>query len=197
MHHNSFSFYNNPFSRLQTLLFRVSFVFMILVVQNSLFGQAKIGYINSQKIRKAYSAVKEAEQQLAQENRKWEQALGVFEKDLQTQIRELDEQSLLLSDDLKKEKMDKITDLKKQIQIFQQQKWGDNGEYGKKQESLLKPVYDDIKKAVDEISDEDGLDIVFDTVQGNIVFAKDKFDITERVIELLKKNTTNTKKPER
>lgn len=156
------------------------------------YAQAKIGYIDSGKIMRSYSGVATAEEQLREENRKWEAELGTMNEELRKEKADLDDLSLLLSETRKKEKELKIEELEKQIQAFQKRIWGDNGEYMRKQESLLKPVYEDIKRAVDSISEEDGFDIVFDSVQGNIVFAREQLDITERVIELLKEKEAET-----
>ncbi|MBN2417094.1 OmpH family outer membrane protein [bacterium] len=165
---------------------------LILVNGPAGYAQAKIGYIDSQKIMKSYSGVADAEEKLRDENRKWESELGTMKDELRKEKADLDDLSLLLSETRKKEKEGKITELEQQIEAFQKRVWGDNGEYMRKQESLLKPVYEDIKRAVDSISEEDGFDIIFDTVQGNIVFAREQLDITERVIELLKENEAAT-----
>lgn len=165
---------------------------LVFINGTAVYSQAKIGYIDSQKIMTSYSGAADAEEKLGEENRKWEAELSTMNEELRKVKSELEELSLLLSESRKKEKEAKISDLEKEIAAFQNRIWGDNGEYMRKQESLYKPVYEAIKRAVDSISEEDGFDVIFDTVQGNIVFAREQLDITDRVIELLKENEPET-----
>ena len=50
-------------------------------------------------------------------------------------------------------------------------------------------IYDKIDTIIQRISDEEGFDMVFDVVQGVIVFAKPEWDITDRVLEELNKGS--------
>jgi len=164
-------------------------VLLLLALQQAA-GQAKIGYVDSQKIRKQFGETAEAERQLREANQVWEKELGEKKSSLENLQRELEEQSLLLSEERIKEKKQEIETVRQELQAYQKQKWGEGGEYTRKQEELFAPVFQKIKRAIDQVSEEEGLDIVFDTVQGNIVYAREQMDITDKVIELLKKEDT-------
>jgi len=169
-------------------------VVFLLLMSAGVQAQSKFGFVDSQKIRESVDAVRDAQQKLNEENRKWEQELGEMNRSLEALEKELDTYSLLLSEARKKEKLDEVDALNRDLQAFQKRIWGEGGEYFKKQESLLTPVYERIKLAIDKIADEKGLDIVFDSIQGNILFAKADMDITEEVIELLRKEAPETDK---
>ena len=165
----------------------------VLLSTMGLLAQSKIGYVDSEKIRSGFEPVRDAQKQLDEENNKWEQALGEKTKALSQMEKDLETYSLLLSDAKKKERQDEIDAQRVDIQTFQKRIWGEGGSYFKKQEELMRPVFDQIKVAIDEVADDKGLDIVFDSIEGNIVFAKEGLDITDEVVELLKRSTQTSK----
>lgn len=152
-------------------------------------AQAKIGYVDSQKILSTFPAAIDAQKELENENTKWGQEIKKMQDELRTLQEELDRQSLLLSEAKRKEKEVELQALYGKVQQYQSQKWGDNGEFFKRQKELLQPVYDKINEVINRISEEEGYDFVLDSVAGNILYAKEKFDITDKVLEELEKQT--------
>ncbi|MBN1558878.1 OmpH family outer membrane protein [candidate division KSB1 bacterium] len=153
----------------------------------------KLGYINSQQILAQYKEAQDAQEQLDKINKQWE-AEG---RELQTQFQELgqqlESQSLLLSEERQMEKQAELQALYQKIQQFQNEKWGQNGEFFRKQEEIMKPVYDKINAAIQKVGEEERYDYVFDTVAGNIVYVSDNTnDLTEFVIEELEKGLEST-----
>ena len=159
---------------------------IFIITANSAWAQASIGYVNSDEIKKEYTAAVDAQRELEDMNKEWDMELQELNKEVQSLKEDIDSRSLLYSDEMKKEKRDQINSLSDQIRKFQKDKWGENGEYFRKQEELLKPVYEKIKEAIDQISEEKNLDIVFDTIEGNILFARPRLNITQDVLELLR-----------
>jgi len=53
---------------------------------------------------------------------------------------------------------------------------------------MTKPIVDKINKIIGKIAEEENYDYVFDARQGGLVFAKKKFDLTDRVIKILNKD---------
>jgi len=159
---------------------------MTLLTSNAL--AQKLGYINSQQILSQYKEAQDAQEQLDKINRDWEAEA----KELQTQFQELgqqlESQSLLLSEERQKEKQAELQTLYQKIQQYQNEKWGQNGEFFRKQEEIMKPIYDKINIAIKKVGEEDRYDFIFDIVAGNIVYASpSQQDLTELVIEELEK----------
>ena len=60
------------------------------------------------------------------------------------------------------------------------------GDLFKKREELVKPVQDEILKAIKEIALEGTYAVIFDTAAGgNILFANPRFDLSDQVLEKL------------
>lgn len=174
-------------------------VMLIFLLGVSATGFAqKIGYINSQQIIAQYKEAQDAQEQLDKINREWE-AEG---RELQTQFQELgqqlESQSLLLSEERQREKQAELQALYQKIQQFQNEKWGQNGEFFRRQEEIMKPIYDKINAAIQKIGEEERYDYIFDTVAGNIVYVSDNTnDLTEFVIEELEKGLESTSSSQR
>lgn len=174
--------------------FTVMLAVILLVFPSTGFAQAKIGYIDSQKILSTYAPAIDADKQLETESNKWGEELQKMENDFQTQREELEKQSLLLSEEKKLERQQELQTLALEAQKYQNDKWGEQGEYFKMREQLLKPIIDKINGVINQVGEDDGYDFIFDTVAGNLVFAKDKFDLTNRILEELEKEKAeNTK----
>ena len=155
------------------------------------FAQAKIAYVDSKRVLDTYTAAQDAQKLLDEENTKWANELKKLDAELNAKEEELEVQSLMLSEAKKKEKQDEIKLLKTNIMTYQDQKWGQNGEYFRKQEEILRPVYDKIHQVIATVAEDEGYDLVLDTVQGTILYGKEKFDLTDRVISELEKDRPN------
>lgn len=154
-----------------------------------LMAQSKIGYIDSEKILSTFPPAMEAQKKLEDENVKWGQEMQRMNDELRGLQEQLDQQSLLLSDAKKREMTDEMQAQVRRIQQFQDQKWGQQGEFFRRQQELLNPVYEQINTAIHKIGKEEGYDFIFDSVQGNLLFAQEKYDLTDKVLEELEKGT--------
>ncbi len=171
--------------------------FVCLFVAGLLVGaqaqaQMKIGYIDSQKILSEYQAAIEAQQKLEKESQEWGQELQKMNERFRELQEQLDQQSLLLSEAKKKEKTQELQNLALEIQQYQNEKWGDSGEFFRRRETLLKPVFDSINEVIHKLGEDEGYDYIFDTVSGNILHAKQKYDLTDQVLAELEKATPAT-----
>lgn len=163
-----------------------------LLVSAQVQAELKLGYVDSQKILSEYQAAIEAQQKLEKESNEWGQELQKMNEKFRELQEQLDQQSLLLSEAKKKEKAQELQNLALEIQQYQNEKWGDSGEFFRRREALLKPVFDSINEVIHKLGEDEGYDYIFDTVSGNILHAKQKYDITERVLAELEKATPKT-----
>jgi outer membrane protein len=173
-------------------------LFSLLLFVLSLMGiggsmaQTKIGYVDSEKILSSYPAALDAQKKLEAENTKWDQELRKLNDSFHALQGQLDQQSLLLSDAKKKEKQQELEAAAKKIQEFQEEKWGEGGAFFKRRAEIMQPVIDKINQVIHRIGEEEDYDYILDAVAGNILHAKDKYDITELVLEELQKETSSS-----
>ncbi|NLP09556.1 OmpH family outer membrane protein [bacterium] len=159
----------------------------VMMVGSSVYAQ-KMGYINSQKIIASYKEAQDTQERLNKINSTWEEEGKAMQKQFQEMGEQLESQSLLLSEERKREKQQELQSLYMKIQQFQAEKWGQGGEFYKKQEELMQPIFDKINQAIKKVAELQNFDYVFDTVAGNIVYASPRqVDLTEEVIKDLEK----------
>ena len=165
-----------------------------LLFSGQAFGQAKVGYLNSQKILEKYKEAQDVRKQLEEMNKGWEQEAQNMQRELQELSEKLETQSLLLSEAKKAERQQEGQLLLQKLQKFQAEKWGPQGQLVQEEAKLLKPIQDKIIKAINKVGETDGYDYIFDTVTANIVFAsKKQTDLTDRVVAELEKGAGASK----
>jgi outer membrane protein len=165
----------------------VALIMMVLTgaLISGAWAELKMGYINSAVILAEYEGTKVAEQKMQKEYAKWEQEATERQKEMQTLKDQMEKQSLLLSDERKKEIQAQLETKMADYQKFLGEKFGQQGEYGKKYEELTKPIVERINKIIEQIAKTDNYDFIFDVQNGGLIWAKQAYDLTSRVLQVL------------
>ncbi|MFQ6092002.1 MAG: OmpH family outer membrane protein [bacterium] len=175
----------------RSLLWAVTLGFGMLLVP-SVRGRAadlKIGYIDSQRIFRSYKGTADAQAKLDREVAEWEKKAEAMKKEVEDLQKELDAQSLLLSEEKKREKEQTLQAKYAEYQQFVTSIWGPQGEAIRSNEELTKPIIEKIDAILKKIGEEENYTFIFDAVGGGLVYAKPTFDLTDQVIEELNKET--------
>jgi len=150
--------------------------------------QIKIGYVNSDRILAEYDEAKEAQAKLDIEAKKLEdQYRGMLGK-LDSLNRDFERQKMIMSESRRTTKENEINQLQQNIQKFQVEKMGPEGEIYRKQAELVGPVLEKIKAVIEKIGKENKYDYIFDTVAGNILYAEPVHDLTDKILYELKRS---------
>jgi len=149
-----------------------------------LSAQVRIGYVNSEKIISAYKPAVDAQKKLAEFRDSVIQEMNRMQEEIRNTQETLKTQSMMLTPAAKDKKEQELQNLVVQIQQFEQDK---NQELVTKNNELLKPVYDQITASIKKIGESQNYDFIFDIIQGNLLWAKDKHDITDSLISTLEK----------
>lgn len=165
----------------------VSIIFLLTTSWTSSYAQLKIRYINSQRILAEYPEAQEIQKKLDEIRSGYENEYNDMLKRYEDLVKEIENQSLLLSPEKKSEKEKEAQDLAVQIEQFRYQKLGPQGELYKKNLELTQPLYDKIDQIIQRIGKDEDYDYILDVVQGVVLYAKPQYDITNRIIEELSK----------
>ncbi len=159
---------------------------LLLTLSVAAFGQ-KFGYINSEYILANLEEFREAQSKLEVEGRKLEKQYYDMAESLDSLQKEYERQKFLMTESNRGAKENEMRKLAEEIQRFQVEKLGPQGEFYQKQQSLADPVLQKINSAIKKVGEDGGYDFIFDTVAGNVLYAQDKFDLTEKVLKELQK----------
>ena len=162
----------------------------IIFITSFIFANVKIGYIDSNEIMTKFEEVRQVQVSLEKEQRKLQSEMENLIQQHDSLKLEYDRQRLLMSDSRRQEKEQEIVRFEQRVQKFQMDKFGPEGEIYRKQNQLLKPVLAKIDEAIQAVGKRQQYDYIMDAVGGAIVYALDSNNLTEDVIEELRKSSS-------
>jgi outer membrane protein len=151
--------------------------------------QLKVGFVNSSKILEEYSEAQDAKRKLEAFGKRIQDSLEVMSGAYQTKLQEYQQKSGLMTEQAKQAAQQELLLMEQRAMDFRERKLGRDGELAQYQERILTPIYDKVKKVIEDIAKEDKLSFVFDkteTVQ-ILLYGDPKFDYTFTVIDRLKR----------
>lgn len=162
-------------------------LFALFIIPSIAFAQLKIGYIDSNAIMDQLPDVQDARQRLDALIQEWQAELNRLESEWKAKYDDYEKRKLIMSEQTRAETESELVKLENQIAEYREKKFGTNGELFQKQDELMKPVQNKIFNAIKEVAQENDLDFVFDK-SGDIMilYAKEKYDITAKVLAKLK-----------
>jgi len=159
--------------------------FVILISSAASFAQ-KYAFVDTEYIRKNIPAFNTAQEQLDKLSKQWEKEVADNYAVVEQMYKSYQNESVLLSQDMKTKREETIIAKEKEAKDLQNKYFGMQGELFKKREELVKPIQDEILKAIKEIAVEGSYAVIFDSAAGgNILFANPKYDISDQVLQKL------------
>lgn len=153
----------------------------------------KIGYIDLQRIINESKQGKESKELLTKEGEYKGRKLREGDEALKKKFSELDAQRTVLSPDAFQKRQqelmaerDKFTE---QVQSYQL-------DLRKKEQELTQDIVDDVQGLVKDMAQKEGFTLILEKTESGIFYAPEKFDLTERVLQLYdaKKSAADAKK---
>ena len=146
----------------------------------------KYAVVDMEYILKNIPAYERANEQLNQVSKKWQAEVDALKLEAETLYKNYQNESLFLSEEQKAKKEEEIVAKEKQATDLKRQYFGVDGEFYKKQESLMAPIQDEIYEAVKQICESDGYQVVIDrSSASSMIYASPKIDISNEVLKKL------------
>jgi outer membrane protein len=165
---------------------KIVFFAVFLVLASAVAIAQKYAFVDSDYIRKNIPAFTAAQEQLDNLSKQWEKEVADGYAVVEQMYKSYQNESVLLSQDMKTKREEAIIAKEKEMKDLQNKYFGMEGELYKKREELVKPIQDEILKAIKEIAVDGSYAVIFDTAAGgNILFANPKYDISDQVLEKL------------
>ena len=168
-------------------IFLLALFILICFYISAWAGSEKFAFINSMRIRAEYKEFADAQDKFDKDVAMWQVELDSMRGEIDSLEDELGKQSLLLSEERRKEKESIIKDKKLKYKQHSTEVLGPDGKIERRNAELVKPIYDKIMLVLEKIAREDNYDFIFDSVEGNIAYADRKLDLTDKVLEELSK----------
>jgi outer membrane protein len=169
---------------------KISVLFFLLVflfITSSVFSQqVKIGYVDTNRLKMEYKEYADAKAKFDRQLAQWQGYADSLQQEIINMQEELRTQSGLLNEDARRQKEQKILEKQMEYQEFAQRILAPDGEAAKQEYELSKPLIDKINAAINLIALRDSYTLILDTAGGDILYAEDKMDITDKVLQALR-----------
>ncbi len=145
-----------------------------------------VAYVDIQYILKNLPQYETANEQLNMISRRWQKDIDAAQKEVQVLTTNFQTEQIFLSPEMKQRREDEILAKEKEVLELKRKYFGQDGEWYKKRESLLKPIQDEIYTAIQDIANEKGYDIVKDrSSDPSLIYMSSKLDISDQVLQKL------------
>ena len=167
-------------------------VFLILFA--GLFNAQKIGVVDTNYILSKLPQYKAAEERLNSQITNWQTEIQTLQSEFDKKKLLLENERVLLVGDQLKERQKEVDDLDKEIKAMINDRFGSMGEINNARSNLTKPFQDQIWGAIKTVSEKNSLGIVLDKSNNiSVIFLEKRYDYTDKVLDLLLKNSGNKK----
>jgi len=146
----------------------------------------KFAMVDMEYIMKNIPSYETANDQLNQVSKKWQSDIDVQMQEVQKMYKNYQTELVFLSEDMKTKREEEIVAKEKAVQELKRCYFGPEGELFKKRQSLMKPIQDEVYTAIQDISKEKDLELVFDKSSAmSVIFTSPKLDISDTVLQKL------------
>ena len=159
---------------------------LVTLLPGRLMGQLKIGYINSQAILSEMEEVRDMQAKLDKETRRLEAEYTRMVGRADSLRTDYQKQQVLMSSQKKAEKEQDIQRLINDIQIFEREKFGPQGQVYQIQAQLMQPILEKVDRVIKQVGAERSYDYILDTVNGGVVYAIDAHELTQDILKALR-----------
>lgn len=160
---------------------------LLIVGGGARFAEAqKFGYIDTDYILSQMPEYKEAQSEIEQLSKTWQTEIQQMYKVIDGMYSELQAEEVLLTQEMKEERMAEIRVKEEEVKTYNNQVFGYEGLFFLKKKELMKPVLELVFEASEKVSKDHRLGFMFDKSADMVMIYTDPIhDYTDYVLEEL------------
>lgn len=165
-----------------------SFLFALLLPLSVFAAETipRIAVVDSKALFDGYKGTKESQDKYDKQVAVWEQDVADRQKELANLKDKYDKQSLMLSEERKKNLQAEFASKQADLQKLAQSLYGKDGRVVRENEKFTAPIVQKIRTVVQQVAKAEGYDFVFDKSSGAVFYtSKDEYDISAKVLDRL------------
>ena len=145
-----------------------------------------VAYVDMQYILKNLPQYETANEQLNMISKRWQKDIDAAQNEAKILATNYQSEQIFLSADMKERREAEILAKEQEVLELKRKYFGQDGEWYKKRESLLKPIQDEVYNAIQDIANEKRYDVVKDrSSEPSLIYMSGKLDISDQVLEKL------------
>jgi outer membrane protein len=161
-------------------------ILSVLIVTAGITSAQKYAFVDTEYILNNIPSYKAAKDKLDNISEEWQKEIETKYSEIDQMYKDYQAEKVLLTDEMRTKREDEIISKEKEVKELQNEYFGQNGALFKKRQELIKPIQDEIYKAVKDIATEGGYAVIFDTSSGpTMLYTNPRYDVSDEVLEKL------------
>lgn len=146
----------------------------------------KYAFVDTEYILDRIPSYKAAQDQLDKLSEEWQTEIETMYQEIEKMYKDYQSEKVLLTEEMRNNKEEEIINKEQEAKDLQNKYFGRDGSLFTKRQELIKPIQDEIYKAVKEIALEGNFAIIFDTSVGaNMLYTNPRYDKSDDVLKKL------------
>lgn len=171
--------------------FRQLLALPLLLATVALAEGPRIAVVDSKVLFDGYTGTKEAQATYEKQVAQWEQEVADKQKELASMKERFEKQSLMLSDEKKRELAAQFQQKQADLQRLVQDLYGKDGRIAHKYDEFMAPIIERIRAVVQQVAKSEGYDLVLDRAAGALLYVgKDDLDLSTKVLDRMNSEYT-------
>ncbi|MFW6370466.1 MAG: OmpH family outer membrane protein [Bacteroidota bacterium] len=165
---------------------KVTIVFTLTFLTILGLNAQRFAFVDTEYLLTNIPAYKAAQEQINSLSEEWEKEIQQEYDEIETLYKNYQAEKVLLTEEMKAKREEEIIEREKAVKELQNQYFGREGELFQKRQELIKPVQDEIYRAVKEIATEGNYAVIFDSASGpSMLYTNPKNDVSDEVLTKL------------
>ena len=148
--------------------------------------QQRFAFVDTEYILNNIPAYRTAQQQIDRLSADWQREIEAQFAEVERMYRSFQAERVMLTEEMRRRREDEIVNKEQEVRDLQRQYYGPEGELVRRQQELIKPIQDEVFRAIREMAVEGRFDAVFDTAaDASVLYANPRQDRSDDVLEKL------------
>ena len=158
----------------------------VLLLGLSSAAAQKYAFVDTEYILDRIPSYTAAQDKLDQMSEEWQKEVETLFAEVEQMYKDFQTERILLTEEMRDKREAEIIARETEAKDLQRNYFGRDGLMYEKRKELIKPIQDEVYKAVKEIAVEGNFAVIFDTSSGaNMLYTNPKYDMSDDVLEKL------------
>lgn len=158
---------------------------LVALFFSTMMNAQKIGVVDMDYVLSKMPEFKEAEGRLNAQIETWQSDIRKLQSEYEQKKAAFESEKVLLVGEQLRQRQKEVIDLEENIKNTISLRFGTNGEIDQLRANLTQPFQDQIFEAMKTVAEKNGLVIVFDKNESNVLYLQKRADYTDKVLDLL------------
>lgn len=142
----------------------------------------RIAIVDVNSVLQEMDSYQQAQDQLDEIASKWRQEISQKMDEVKSMYNKYQAEEVLLTEDMRKQRENEITEKEKAVRELQRQRFGPEGDLYQKRQQLVSPIQEKVSSAIKDYADTRGYNIILDKSSATgILFSDEEYDKTDDI----------------